>query len=141
MSKTTITKTIFISASRELVWSYLTDKNKLGEWFHPAVDDLVAGKPYVLLSDPSDSESKICWGEVLQAEKPNSLSYTFTVGPLGGSMTNVTWTLDEAAGGTRVTLLHEGIAEAAGDAALGLLKALEEGWDEHFSKLRAQLLA
>ncbi len=141
MSTTTINKTIFLNASRETVWAYLTEKDKLGEWFHPAVDDLVEGKPYALLSDASDPESKLCWGEVLNANKPSSLSYTFTVKPLGGAMTTVHWTLEEAAGGTRVSLSHEGVGEAAGEAALGLLSALDKGWDEHFSKLRDRAAA
>ena len=137
MSATAINKTIFLAASREIVWDYLTDKDKLGEWFHPAADNLVEGKPYALLKDPADSNSRMCWGEVLSATKPSFLSYSFTINPLAGAMTTVNWTLEEAAGGTRVTLVHEGIGEAAGDAALGLLMALEEGWDKHFVKLRS----
>lgn len=133
---TTINKTIFLDASPDTVWQYLTDKNKLGEWFHPAANHLVEGQPYALLADASDPESKMCWGEVLSAKAPTFLSYSFTVKPLGGAMTTVSWTLESAAGGTRVTLVHEGIGEAAGEAALGLLKALDAGWDEHFSKLR-----
>ena len=136
MSTTTINKSIFLNAPRETVWAYLTDKNKLGEWFHPAVADLTEGNPYTLLGDAADADSKMCWGDVLSAKKPSFLSYTLTVKPLGGAMTTVSWTLEEAAGGTRVTLVHEGIEEAAGDSALGLLMALDKGWDEHFSKLR-----
>lgn len=137
MSTTTISKSIFLAASRETVWEYLTDKDKLGQWFHPAAENLVEGKPYALLKDAADVNSKICWGEVISAKKPSALSYTFTIGgPMGDSMTTVNWTLEEAAGGTRVSLVHEGIGEACGDAALGLLMALDEGWDKHFAKLR-----
>lgn len=141
MSTTTINKSIFLKASRETVWAYLTEKDKLAEWFHPATADLVEGKPYALLDNATDPDSKLCWGEVLSAKKPSSLSYTFTVKPLGGAMTTVNWTLEEAAGGTRVTLSHEGVGEAAGEAALGLLSALDKGWDEHFSKLRDRAAA
>ncbi len=136
MSTTTITKTIFIAAGCETVWQYLTDKDKLGEWFHPATENLIEGKPYTLLSDAEDSSSRICWGNVLTANKPFALIYTFTVKPIGEATTNVSWTLEEAAGGTRLTMVHEGISEAAGEAALGLLMALDRGWDEHFSKIR-----
>ncbi len=141
MSSTTISKSIFIDAPRDMVWAYLTDKDKLGEWFHPADADLTEGAPYALLGDAADSNSKVCWGDVLRAEKPSYLSYTFTIKPMGGAMTTVNWTLEEAAGGTRVTLAHEGIGEAVGDAALGLLMALDEGWDKHFSKLRGMKAA
>ena len=40
MSTSTINKSIFLAASREVVWDYLTDKDKLGEWFHPAAANL-----------------------------------------------------------------------------------------------------
>ena len=141
MSTTTINKSIFLAAPRETVWDYLTDKDKLGEWFYPAAENLVEGKSYALLGDAADSNSKMCWGDVLSAKEPSFLSYSFTIKPMGGAMTTVNWTLEEAAGGTRVTLIHEGIGEAAGDAALGLLMALEEGWDKHFVKLRGIVAA
>lgn len=137
MSTTTINKSIFLSATRETVWEYLTDKDKLGQWFHPAAANLTEGKPFTLLKDATDAESKICWGEVLSATKPSTLTYTFSIGgPMGDGMATVKWTLEEAAGGTKVTLVHEGLAEAAGDAAMGLIMALDNGWDKHFDKLR-----
>ncbi|NND92003.1 MAG: SRPBCC domain-containing protein [Granulosicoccus sp.] len=141
MSTTTINKSIFLNVPRETVWAYLTDKDKLGEWFHPAAADLVEGQPYALLGDAADSESKVCWGKVLKAQQPTFLSYTFTIKPLGNAVTTVNWTLEVAAGGTRVTLSHEGIGDAAGDAALGLLMALDGGWDKHFSRLREKAAA
>jgi len=139
MTSTTMTKTIFLAASRETVWEFLTDTKKLGEWFHPAAENLVEGKPYALLGDANDLESKMCWGDVETANKPASLIYTFTVKPLGVAKTTVSWSLEAAAGGTRLTLVHEGVGEAAGDAALGLLMALDAGWDKHFAKLRGSL--
>jgi len=141
MSATTINKSIFLAVSKETVWEYLTDKDKLGEWFHPAAANLEEGKPYTLLGDVSDPESKMCWGEVLSAKKATQLSYTLTVKPLGGEMTTVHWALEDAAGGTKLTLVHEGIGEAAGDAALGLLMALDDGWDKHVAKLRGLVAA
>ncbi|MEM7045758.1 MAG: SRPBCC domain-containing protein, partial [Pseudomonadota bacterium] len=74
-------------------------------------------------------------------DPPAKLTYSFTVKPLNGAMTTVTWTLDEMADGTRLTLLHEGVGAAAGDAALGLLSALDRGWDEHFGRLRGVAVA
>lgn len=137
MSTTTINKSIFLAASRETVWEYLTDKDKLGQWFHPAAENLTEGKPFALLKDPADPESRICWGDVLSASKPSTLSYTFSIGgPMGDNMATVNWTLEEAIGGTKVTLVHEGLEAAAGDAALGLIMALDNGWDKHFDKLR-----
>jgi len=137
MSQSNITKTVYIDASAETVWSYLTDKDKLGQWFHPARNSLHVNEDFELF-DPKNEKgtSNICWGKVLEMDEPNRLVYTFTVKPLNGAMTTVTWTIESAHGGTRLTLVHEGVAEAAGDAALGLLRALDKGWDEHFGRLR-----
>ena len=67
---------------------------------------------------------------------PTNMVWTFTVGPLNGVMTTVTWTLEAYDNGTRLTLVHEGLADAMGDNALGLIFALDPGWDEHLGKLR-----
>ena len=137
MNNDVISKSVFFSASRETVWSFLTDKDKLGLWFHPAEADLADQQPYALISKDADNNtSKICWGTVLEMIAPSLLKYTFTVKPLGGALTTVTWTLEEVHGGTRLSLTHEGISAAAGEAAMGLLMALDKGWDEHLASLR-----
>ncbi len=137
MSSATITKTIFIKAAPETVWSYLIDKNKLGQWFHPAVANLVLDQDYELYAtEEARSDEKMCWGRVIEMQAPTRLVYTFTVKPLQGAMTTVSWSLESVAGGTRLTMVHEGVEEAAGEAALGLLCALDKGWDEHFGRLR-----
>lgn len=137
MTDNTMIKTIFIAASPDIVWEYLTDKDKLAIWFHPAEADFEAGKPYALVSKNDDGTSeKICWGDVLKMDRPKTLVYTFTIKPLGGAETTVTWTLEATYGGTRLLLEHSGIDKAAGEAALGLLMALDAGWDKHFAALR-----
>lgn len=137
MSDSTIVKTIFLRADAETVWDFLTDKDKLGEWFHSADSDLAAGSDYVLKGQADDgSEVRKCWGSVMESKRAEKLVYTFTIEPLGGAMTTVTWLLQEVHGGTRLTLQHEGIGEAAGDMALPLLMALDAGWDAHLSQLR-----
>jgi|GEM_PF-166401 len=139
MSDSTMKKTVFFGVPRETLWQYLTQKDKLALWFLPAEADLVEGQPYALIGP--ESGDKLCWGEVLSMNAPESMQWTFSVQPLGGAMTNVTWLLEDANGGTRLTLTHEGIDTAAGEAALGLLMALDAGWDEHFAKLRETVAA
>jgi uncharacterized protein YndB with AHSA1/START domain len=39
---TSIEKTIFIDAEPGIVWEFLTDKDKLGTWYHPAEQNLAA---------------------------------------------------------------------------------------------------
>jgi uncharacterized protein YndB with AHSA1/START domain len=132
-----INKSIFFAASRETVWSFLTDKDKLGLWFHPAEANLAEGQDYSLISTADDGTiNKQCWGTVLEMDAPAHLKHTFTIKPLGGALTNVTWTLEEINGGTKLSLTHEGISAAAGEAAMGLLLALDAGWDKHLGSLR-----
>lgn len=137
---TTITKTVFFNASRDTVWSFLTNKDKLAKWFHPASADLAAGEEYALIRTTDDGETvPVIWGRVLEMDAPGKLVYTFVIDPFDGAETTVTWILEEAAGGTRLSLTHEGVAEAAGSAAMGLLMALDHGWDEHLDRLRKSL--
>jgi uncharacterized protein YndB with AHSA1/START domain len=137
MSNATLVKTFIFAAPRETVWSFLTEKDKLAQWFHPATSDLVEGEDYALVNeDDNGIQVKQCWGTVLQMDRPNTLVYSFTVGPLNGAMTTVTWSLEEITGGTKLTLKHEGIEEAAGEAAIGLLLGLDKGWDKHVDELR-----
>ena len=140
MSATTITKTVFLNAPRDVVWAFLTEKDKLARWFHPAQDDLKEGEDFTLLDQHGEMQ-KICWGKVLEMRPHESLVYTFTVKPLNGAMTTVRWSLENAAGGTRLSLTHEGIEEAAGQAAFQMLSALDAGWDAHFGRLREEAKA
>ena len=137
MKTTTITKSIFFNATREVVWAFLTDKNKLGEWYHPAEADLALGQKYSLYRiDENDKKITQITGRVLQMNVPSKLVTTFIIDPFQGNETTVTWILDEAGGGTRLLLEHEGIAEATGNAAMHLLTALDAGWDKHLAVLR-----
>jgi len=137
MANTTLIKTYIFSASRETVWSFLTEKNKLAEWFHPSTADLKAGEDFALVRINDEGvEEKQCWGSVIKMDKPTTLIYSFTFGLLNGADTTVTWTLEEIPDGTKLTLKHEGIAEAAGESALSVLLALDKGWDKHLDSLR-----
>ncbi len=139
MSTSTLIKTIIIDASRETVWSFLTNKDKLAIWFHPADKDFVEGEDYALLRDPdggAGDDNKICWGNVISMSPPDELVCTFTVHMLAAATTTLTWKLEDVFEGTKLTLKHEGIDEAAGDQAFGLLCSLDVGWDKHFAKLR-----
>ena len=137
MSTTTLSKSIFLNASRETVWTFLTDKEKLGLWYHPAEETLKDGQDYVLFMEGDDGNmKKIVWGRVISMDPPSQLKTTFCIGPFDGAETTLTWTLHEAAGGTRLSLVHDGIAEASGSVAMVFLSNLDKGWDEHFGRLR-----
>ncbi len=137
----TLTKSAFLNAPRELVWRFLTDKDMLGKWYHPARADLAQGQEYELYSTDEDgSTSRAIWGRVLRADPPSELVCTFEIPYFEGGETTLTWTLDELAGGTRLTLAHDGIGAASGEAADQLLAALDKGWDKHLAAMRSAIV-
>lgn len=135
MTDTVIEKSIFLQASRADVWDYLTQPDKLALWFHAPKAPLAEGQPLEMFG--TTSGDKLIWGDVITARAPDYLEYTFTVGPMGDASSTVAWTLTEVAGGTRLHLRHTGLPQGAD--AFGLTLALDKGWDDHISKMRAHL--
>lgn len=127
-----LTKTIVFDAKPETVWRFLTEAEKLAIWYHRAEADLAPGAPYTLLEDGKP----IVTGRVLAWEPHERLVTTFCIGPFGDRETRLTWQLAPLESGTRLTLTHEGIAEAALERTMPMMMALDRGWDSHFAKLR-----
>ena len=137
MTARILEKSLLINASPETVWSFLVDKDKLAIWYHAAENDLADGAEYTLVGeDDHGNPKRQVWGRVLDWDEPSKLVTTFNVEPFTGAETVVTWVLQPTSDGTRLTLRHEGIAEASGDAAMQMLKALDTGWDEHLGRLQ-----
>ena len=132
MTDTVLQKSIFLKASPEQVWAYLTDTDKLAIWFHKPKAPLAIGG-YEMFG--ADSGDKLMWGEVLVSEPYSRLEYTFTIAPMGDRTSTVKWTLTEVPGGTNLSLRHEGLPQ--GEEAFGLTLALDKGWDDHLGRMRA----
>ncbi|KNG95320.1 SRPBCC family protein [Pseudaestuariivita atlantica] len=124
MTGITISKSVYLPTDPATVWGYLTGAEKLGRWFHPAKADLSDGADFTLVS--AKDGDRMCWGRVTGMDAPTRMTWDFTVGPLGGHMTQVTWDLAPAPGGTRLTLTHTGLPDTAD--AYGLVLALDKGW-------------
>lgn len=132
MTDTVLRKSIYLKATPAQVWAYLTDPEKLGVWFHKPKSALVAGN-YEMFG--TESGDRLMWGEVLVAEPFERLEYTFTIAPMGDATSTVKWFLTEVAGGTNLSLQHEGLPQ--GKEAFGLTLALDKGWDDHLARMRA----
>ena len=130
MTPAVLEKTIYLRAAPETVWAFLSDPDKLEQWFHRPNAPLIAGQDYEMCSGSGIRIS----GRVVAAEPFSRLEYTFHVPPMGGIMSTVTWTLQPVAGGTRLDLVHDGLPQGA--EAFGLTLALDQGWEEHFAKIR-----
>ncbi len=135
MTDAVLQKTIFLRATPEVVWDYLTEPDRLAEWFHKPERPLASGQKLEMFG--TTSGDLLIWGEVREARRPKYLEYTFTIKPMGDTVSVVKWTLEPVAGGTKLALVHEGLPQGAD--AFGLILALDDGWDEHFGKMRASL--
>lgn len=135
MADSIIRKSIYLNASKEQIWGYLTDPDKLEIWFHKPKATLEEGEEYAMYG--SESGNKLMWGKVTKAKPYDALEYTFTIAPMGDAISTVKWTLEDVAGGTRLSLEHSGLPQGAD--AFGLMLALDKGWDEHITRMRASL--
>lgn len=135
MTNAVLQKQIFLRATPETVWAYLTEPARLAEWFHKPERPLAAGQKLEMFG--TSSGDLLIWGEVRAARPPEYLEYTFTINPMGDAVSVVKWTLDPVPGGTRLGLVHEGLPQGA--EAFGLILALDDGWDEHLGKMRNAL--
>jgi uncharacterized protein YndB with AHSA1/START domain len=135
MTDRTIRKSIYLKATQEQVWAYLTQPDKLGEWFHKPKSALKQGEPLAMYG--TESGDKLIWGKVLTARPHDLLEYSFTVKPMGDAVSHVKWTLEPVLGGTRLSLEHSGLPQDV--EAFGLTLALDKGWDDHISRMRTAL--
>ena len=134
MTDTVLRKSIYLKASPQQVWAYLTDPEKLALWFHKPAHQLTEGD-YEMFG--VESGDRLMWGTVLAAEPYSRLEYTFTIKPMGDAISTVRWTLEEVPGGTNLMLQHEGLPQ--GEEAFGLTLALDKGWDDHLARMRSSL--
>lgn len=135
MTDSVIRKSIYLKASKQQVWAYLTDPDKLAIWFHKPETTLVEGEDYAMCG--TESGDKLMWGTVLKSEPYNALEYTFSIAPMGDATSTVKWALHDVDGGTRLSLEHTGLPQGA--EAFGLTLALDKGWDDHIGRMRADL--
>ena len=135
MTDTVLQKSIYLNATPDQVWEYLTDPDKIGIWFHPPKIALKEGAPLELYG--AESGDRLIWGKVNVARKPEYLEYTFTIKPMGDATSLVKWTLTAVPGGTRLALEHSGLPQ--GTEAFGLTLSLDNGWEEHMGRMRTSL--
>ena len=118
-------KTVFLGVPVDTAWAFLTEADRLAQWFFKTDADFEVGAAYTLYSREEEG-AKRCWGEVLEMSAPSRLRQSFTIAPSGGVMTELLWELNAVDGGTRIKLMHTEL-EAAGEAAFGLMLALDGG--------------
>ena len=130
----TIEKTLIVAATPIKIWDYLTKADRLAIWFHKPAAPLAQGD-YEMFG--TESGERLMWGTVLVIEPHKRLEYSFTIAPMGDATSTVKWALTEVAGGTQLSLRHEGLPQGAD--AFGLTLALDDGWDKHLARMRTSI--
>lgn len=125
LTQGTILATVQIAASRERVFSALTDPKQVVRWWgspdtYQTTDwtaDLREGGGFRASGLGADGVAFAVEGEYLVVDPPNKLVHTWKADWDGGRPTTVTFVLDTVDSGTRVTLRHEGFAGQAESCA------------------------
>jgi uncharacterized protein YndB with AHSA1/START domain len=92
--------------SPEKVWRALTDPALLTEWLLPAVGfELAPGTPFTLKATPQPGWDGVVNCRIVEAEEQKKLSWRWIVGDID---TLLTFTLEPAVSGTRLSLVQSG---------------------------------
>lgn len=101
------------AATCERAWLALTDPSEVARWFTEATPVGPTGSPYRL-----DFGDSAVTGTVVALEPERELSYTWAwEGEDQRQETRVTWLVEPVGTGSRITLRHDGWAEAGADEA------------------------
>jgi uncharacterized protein YndB with AHSA1/START domain len=95
----------------EKVWRALTDRRAISEWLMENDFEPRLGHRFNFRTTPRPGFDGIVHCEVTALEEPRLLSFSWRGGPLD---TQVTWTLEPIAGGTRLILEHSGFRGVRG---------------------------
>jgi uncharacterized protein YndB with AHSA1/START domain len=127
---------IYIKTTPERLWDALTSSEfSRRYWFGTELrSDFRVGSPFALVMDGKTTDT----GEVLEADRPRRLSYTFRH-ELNDEMRNegatrVVFTLEPHGALVKLTLTHENFAPAS-----KLLDGISKGWPAILSNLKSLL--
>ena len=134
-----IERTLQLAQPVEKVWAALTTAEGLGTWFgNTAEVDLRVGGEAKLAWDSGDTATLT----IERVEPPTVFAYTW---PLHGlpdgdpRRTYVEFTLAPSGGGTTLTVVESGFAQASGDEHKTAFSGNTEGWTNELGELVAYL--
>ena len=138
----TVSLDVELKSPIERVWHALTDAATLSKWMWFETDNFqpVVGHKFQFRGKESTGWTLVVDSEVLEADKPHRLSFTWVAPGLSGqqSSTVVTLTLTEAENGvTRLHLEQSGFA----DEATREIGGAKYGWQHQLEQLQNLLAA
>lgn len=114
---------VFYPHAPERVWRAITDPAQLSSWLMATDFEAVVGRRFTMRAKPAPGFDGLVSGEVLEADPPRRLVYSWSGGPLKDTL--VIWTLEARGEGTWLRLEHRGFSGLAG---LGVSVLLGMGW-------------
>jgi uncharacterized protein YndB with AHSA1/START domain len=136
MSKPEFVYVTYIKTTPERLWEALTSSEfSRRYWFDTELrSDFKVGSPFALVMGGRITDT----GEILEADRPRRLSYTFRHqlddGMRKEGATKVTFTLEPHGALVKLTLTHENFAPAS-----KLLDGISKGWPAILSNLKSLL--
>jgi uncharacterized protein YndB with AHSA1/START domain len=122
---------LLIAAPPDVVFPYFTDPARMTAWMGVAA--LLDPRPGGTFRVEANGRDVVV-GEYVEVEPPHRVVFTWgfdgSEPAIGPGATRVEVTLERAGDGTRVVLLHHGLAEA-------MRSAHEEGWAHYLARLVA----
>jgi uncharacterized protein YndB with AHSA1/START domain len=124
-----VTREVQIDASPETVWEFLVDPEKIKRWKGTMVSlEARVGTPYRIEVIPGHIAS----GEIVEADPPNKLVYTWGWegdGPVQPGSTTVVYELVPEGAGTKLLFTHRDLpSQEAADSHT-------TGWDNYLGRL------
>ena len=117
-------------ASIEKVWKAITDKDQMKEWYFE-LKEFNAEKGFKFqFTGGDEKEQYLHQCEVIIADAPNKLSYSWTYPEHNNGYSVVTWELfKEGENKTRLKLTHEGLDTFPKDQPNFAVASFTEGWN------------
>lgn len=118
------------NASIESVWKAITDKEQMKEWYFD-LEEFKAEKGFKFQFTGGDENVQYLHQcEVILAEPPNKLSYSWAYPEHNDGYSIVTWELfEEAEKKTRLKLTHEGLESFPKDNPNFAVTSFTNGWN------------
>jgi len=139
-----IEKQIFLRAPRARVWRALTDAREFGMWFGVSLDDPIEAGKWVSgrITHPGYEHVRFQMlvermdPEVLFAYRWHPYAIEPDVDYSREPMTLVEFRLEDAAGGTTLTLVESGFDRVPRDRRAEAFRMNEQGWTQQMENIR-----
>lgn len=140
-----IEKQVFIKAPRSRVWRAIADKSEFGTWFRVSfpAGTFTAGETVTGQITYPGYEHLTMDVDVVEVTPEERLSFRWLPGADGtiDIQTLVTFTLEDAPGGTKLTLVESGFDQLPSDLRDKAFRENEGGWTEQMQNIERHVTA